>query len=91
MAKDKKKGLLPKSTLILRLIAGGYLIYLAFELFMGMESTEGAPIGVTLSAAFIFAVIGMVLVIFNGKSILKGNFQGGDLDISEKEIKNEEE
>lgn len=85
MAKDKKKVLVPKSTLIIRLIAGGYLIYLAYELFMGLSANtgDGAPIGVSIAAAVLFAVCGLVLVIFSGRDFLKGNFKGGIMDVSE--------
>ena len=80
-----KKPLLPKSTLIIRLIAGGYLIYLAYELLMGLNQTEGAPMPVTIGAAFVFAVCGLVLVIMNGRDFLKGNFKGGIMDKPEEE------
>ena len=87
MAKDKKKALLPKSSLIIRLIAGGYLIYLAYELFMGLGANtgEGAPMGVTIGAAVVFAICGLILVIMNGRDFLKGNFQGGIMDVSKEE------
>lgn len=85
MAKDKKKVFVPKSTLVIRLIAGGYLIYLAYELFMGLSANtgDGAPIGVSIAAAVLFAVCGLVLVIFSGRDFLKGNFQGGIMDTGE--------
>lgn len=87
MASDKKKSLLPKSSLIIRLIAGGYLIYLAYELFMGLGANtgEGAPMAVSIGAAVIFAICGLILVIINGRDFLKGNFQGGIIDVSEDE------
>lgn len=87
MANNKKKALLPKSSLIIRLIAGGYLIYLAYELFMGLGANtgEGAPMGVTIGAAFVFTICGVILVIINGRDFLKGNFQGGSMDVSEEE------
>ena len=89
MAKDKKKTLVPKSTLVIRLIAGGYLIYLAYELFMGLgaNTTDGAPMGVSIAAALVFAICGLILVIFSGRDFIKGNFQGGIMDISEEENK----
>ena len=42
---NNKKPLLPKSSLIIRLVAGMYLIYLAYELGMGLldANAEGAP------------------------------------------------
>ena len=90
MANDKKKPLLPKSTLIIRLVAGLYLIYLAYELFMGLNAADGAPMGVSIAAAVVFVVCGLILVIFSGKDFLKGNFQGGIMDISEQEETKEE-
>ncbi|MBR4982567.1 MAG: hypothetical protein IKY94_08415 [Lachnospiraceae bacterium] len=89
MAKNKKKTLVPKSTLVIRLIAGGYLIYLAYELFMGLraKTPDGAPMGVSIGAAVIFAICGLILVFFSGRDFLKGNFQGGIMDVSEGEEK----
>lgn len=85
MSKDRKKLFVPKSTLVIRLIAGGYLIYLAYELFMGLSANtgEGAPIGVSIAAAVVFAICGLILVVFSGKDFLKGNFQGGIMDVGE--------
>ncbi len=83
MSNDKKRPLTTKSSLIIRLIAGMYLIYLAYELFMGLNTSEGAPIAVAIGAAVIFAICGVVLVIVSGRAFLKGNFQGGIMDVSE--------
>ena len=85
MANDKKKPLVPKSTLVIRLIAGGYLIYLAYELLMGLNANtpDAAPMGVSIAAAVVFAICGLILVIFSGRDFLKGNFQGGMMDVSE--------
>ena len=85
MANDKKRPLTSKSSLIIRLIAGMYLIYLAYELLMGLNAAEGAPVAVAIGAAVIFAAFGIVLVVINGRAFLKGDFQGGIMDISEEE------
>ena len=87
MAKEKKKPLNSKSTLVIRLIAGMYLMYLAYELFMGLNAADGAPVGVSIVSAVGFAICGLILVIFSGKDFLKGNYEGGIMDIS----RNEEE
>ena len=86
-----KKSLLPKSTLIIRLIAGMYLIYLAYELGMGLldATAEGAPTPLIIFAVIAFAVVGLILAIISGKAFLKGEFQGGIMDVSE-EIETEE-
>ena len=80
-----KKSLLPKSTLIIRLIAGMYLIYLAYELGMGLldATAEGAPTPLIIFAVIAFAVVGLILAIISGKAFLKGEFQGGIMDVSE--------
>lgn len=83
MANDKKKPMNTKTSLIIRLVAGMYLVYLAYELFMGMGEAEGAPVAVSIGAAVIFLICGIFLVILNGRDFLKGNFQGGIMDVSE--------
>lgn len=77
-----KKSLLPKSTLIIRLVAGMYLIYLAYELGMGLfdATAEGAPTPLIILATILFAVCGLILTIISGKAFLKGEFQGGIMD-----------
>lgn len=85
MTKEKKKPLLSKSTLIIRLIAGMYLCYLAYELFFGLQAEGGAPLGISIASAVGFLVCGLILVIFSGKDFLKGNYEGGAMDIAGKE------
>ena len=79
--------MLPKSTLIIRLVAGMYLIYLAFELGMGLfdATAEGAPTPLIILATVVFAAVGLVLAIVSGKAFLKGEFQGGIMDVAESE------
>ena len=85
MYKNKKKPLLPKSSLIIRLVAGMYLIYLAYELGMGLldATGEGAPAPLVIFAVVAFAVVGLFISITSGRAFLKGEFQGGIMDISE--------
>lgn len=91
MANDKKKSLIPKSSLIIRLIAGMYLIYLAYELLMGLNAVDGAPKEVVIAAAVVFVICGLILTIVSGKAFLKGEFQGGIMDTSEQEKSEEKE
>lgn len=85
MENNKKKTLLPKSSLIIRLVAGMYLIYLAYELGMGLldKTAEGAPTPLIILAVIVFAIVGLILAIVSGKAFLKGEFQGGIMDVSE--------
>ena len=83
MSNNSKRPLSSKSALIVRLIAGMYLIYLAYELLMGMNEAQGAPVAVSIGAAVIFLVCGVFFVIMNGRDFLKGNFKGGIMDVAE--------
>ena len=80
-----KKPLLPKSSLIIRLVAGMYLIYLAYELGMGLldATGDGAPTPLIIFAVIAFAVVGLIITIASGRAFLKGEFQGGIMDVSE--------
>ena len=85
MAKNNKRLLTTKSSLVIRLVAGMYLMYLAYQLFIGLNTSDGAPIAVVIGAAVIFAVCGVILVVFSGRAFLKGEYQGGIMDVSETE------
>ena len=82
---NSKKPLLPKSSLVIRLVAGMYLIYLAYELGMELwnKTSEGAPVPLIIIAVILFAVFGLALTIVSGKAFIKGEFQGGIMDVSD--------
>ena len=88
---NSKKTLNTKTSLIIRLIAGMYLIYLAYELFMGLNASEGAPTALVIGAVVVFCIVGIMLVIIHGKAFLKGEFQGGIMDtsVTEDSVNNE--
>lgn len=83
MAGNDKRPTATKTSLIIRLVAGMYLVYLAYELLMGMNDAQGAPAAVSIGAAVVFLICGVFLAIVNGRDFLKGNFQGGIMDVSE--------
>ena len=85
MSNNNKRPTNTKSGLILQLVAGMYLIYLAYELFMGMNDGQGAPTVVSVGAGVLFLIFGIFLIIVRGRDFLKGNFQGGIMDIIEEE------
>lgn len=65
------KGERPASvTLFLRLLCGGYLLYLAWDLFTGAEGGL-----VFYIAAAVFALVGAALVIFTLRAALKDRGQ----------------
>lgn len=62
-----------KSSLILRVVAGFYLVYLAYELFMGRNDPMGAPIIVSVGAAIVFMIFGIYFVVTSAKDFLKAD------------------
>ena len=48
---------------------------------MGLNAADGAPVMVSVGAAVLFLICGLILVFFSGKDFLKGNFQGGIMDV----------
>ena len=83
MAKEKKKPPVLKSTLIIRLVAGMYLLYLSYELYTGMEAEGGAPAAVSIGCMILFVLCGLTMVIFSGRDFLKGNYEGAAVKQSE--------
>ena len=52
---------------------------------MGMNDAQGAPTAVSVGAGVLFLIFGIFLIIIRGRDFLKGNFQGGIMDIIEEE------
>ena len=65
-----------QATVVIRLIAGGYLVYLAHDLFkIYLNPAEGGKIYQLGSAAFFFAV-GAGLAVWAGMKLIKGDYVG---------------
>lgn len=63
-----------QTTVVIRLLAGGYLVYLAYDLFkVYISPTEGGLLYQLGCAAFFFAV-GAGLVIWSGLKFVKGDY-----------------
>ena len=63
-----------QATVVIRLIAGGYLVYLAHDLFkIYLNPAEGGKIYQLGSAAFFFAV-GAGLAVWAGMKLIKGDY-----------------
>lgn len=79
------KQLSTKLTLTIRLLVGVYLLYTAYGLFPG--ATSATEENHLLLAVFmvLFAVIGVLLLIVSGRSLMQGRYVGGELDAGEEE------
>lgn len=61
-----------QSTLLLRLVAGGYLLYLSWDMRGGIAES---PLFIAAIAAF--SLIGAALVIHAGMKLFRGDYEGG--------------
>ncbi len=60
-------------TLILRICIGGYLAYLAYDLFMALPGKTGGEFWFLLIPAIVFVLVGIALIITSLKK-MKDNF-----------------
>lgn len=69
-----------QTTVVIRLLAGGYLVYLAYDLFRIYRSPgEGGLLYQLGCAAFFFAV-GAGLAIWSGMKLVKGDYVKNGVD-----------
>ncbi len=81
--KFETKYLSTKLMLIARVLVGAYLVYTSYSLIDGVVNGEGRDVyflGVFMAA---FAVIGILLMVFAGRDLLRGKYVGGELDVGE--------
>ena len=64
-----------QSTLALRLVGGGYLIYLAFQMIPELSMSFGVRNLVQMTALVIFLVVGVLLVGWSVKKLLRKEFE----------------
>lgn len=69
--KNPKKEPLPTSqvTLLVRALLGGYLLYMAYDLFF-----HGTGAAISVAAAVVFAVVGVLLLAFSVRRIFNGDY-----------------
>lgn len=69
--KNPKKEPLPTSqvTLLVRALLGGYLLYMAYDLFF-----HGTGAAISMVAAAVFAVVGGLLLVFSVRRIFNGDY-----------------
>lgn len=94
--KLQKKALYPAQvTILLRLAAGGYLLYLSYGLIPGILAQTGERRIIQAVFVVIFVVVGALLLGWSAKKLLKGEFirpgQLSEDDDSEEQEKQENE
>jgi hypothetical protein len=85
--KKQNKYLPNQSMLAIRVVLGGYLVYLAYDI-ISLEMLTVLRIEVIL-LAMLFGVAGLILVIITLRSFIKGEYIGGKADITEEEDEQE--
>lgn len=94
--KLQKKAAYPAQvTVLLRLAAGGYLLYLSYGLIPDILASTGERRIIQAVFVLIFAVVGALLLGWSAKKLIKGEFirpgQLPDDDDSEEQEKQENE
>lgn len=72
----KSKYLNTQVVLTIRVIVGGYLVYIAYGLF----TSETRTLPLTFAAVF-FAIVGAVIAVWSLKHLVLGEYQGGKADV----------
>ncbi|MBE5927788.1 MAG: hypothetical protein E7267_00200 [Lachnospiraceae bacterium] len=91
MNNEKKKYYYSKNMLFIRMLIGGYLVYLAYSLIESYisnadkVSNSSMPVPVLIIASIIFMAVGLAVAIISLKGIIKGEYKGGKADFSEEE------
>lgn len=71
---DKKASRPPQLILILRLVAGLYLVYLSYGLLQDFTAQDSSRRILQLVCMLLFFLSGAVLGIWSGKELLRGEF-----------------
>lgn len=83
--KIETKYLPTKFMLTVRVLVGAYLLYTSYSLIDGVMNGEGRDkyfLGIFMIA---FTIIGIALMIFAGRDLLRGKYVGGEMDAGEEE------
>lgn len=95
MNNEKKKYYYSKNMLFIRMLIGGYLVYLAYSLIESYisnadrVSNSSMPVPVLIIASVIFMAVGLAVAILSLKGLIKGEYKGGKADSSEEECSEE--
>lgn len=82
---EKQERKMPTSAMLfLRLAIGGYLLYLAYQLFVD-RATGSIALPVLIPILIVFTVAGLIIVVISLGDLTKGRYQGGHGEIYETE------
>lgn len=78
--KKRKRGLPTQTNLVIHIVAGAYLLYLACTIYGGIGAAVGGERIVSGLAIILFAVTGLVSVFSALRSLKSGEYRGGAAD-----------
>lgn len=79
-----KKKILTPTSLGIRILIGGYLLYLAYTLIPAIQQApDTKELVFWVAIVAVFSLVGGLAVIFSAKSLLKGEFDKGDTNEEE--------
>lgn len=81
--KRRRYGLPTQMSLVIRIAAGLYLLYLAYSMFNAQAQMQGTERVVFIGALLLFAVIGGVLIFTSLRGLQRGEYVGGAADVRE--------
>ena len=73
----KRSGLPTHMGLIFRIVAGGYLVYLAYSIYSGSGEVQGAEKIAFVAAIALFSVIGLWVIVSSLRAMQRGEYEGG--------------
>ncbi len=70
--KKRERGLPTQMNLVIRIVAGVYLVYLACNIYSSLQEIQGMEKFIFLTAIVLFGAIGAAVVFFSLRSMTKG-------------------
>lgn len=83
--KIDSKYLPPQFALVARICVGGYLLYTAYSLIDSVINGEGISRYWMGIAMVVFTIVGILLIFFSGRDMLRGKYVGGAMDAGTEE------
>lgn len=75
----------PKTSLVIRTVAGGYLIYLAYQLLTGLKDGGIENPAISIAGAVLFAIAGGIMIFFSLKALKNGEYMEAYMEKEETE------
>lgn len=75
--KKGRRGLPTQMNLVIRIVAGVYLLYLAYSIYNSQSEVQGAEKFVFLAAMILFVVVGAVIAGTSLRAMQRGEYAGG--------------